>query len=78
MSIRELEDTPDLRWFDAYPDCRQCGKPAAGVLMDVRNSSYGAHCRRCADKRLKASKRVREMLANPSPLPPMGTESGGR
>lgn len=63
MGERVLEDTPDLRWFDRFPSCRQCGKPAAGNLMDVRNSSYGAHCQRCADKRLSASKRVREMLA---------------
>ena len=58
----ELEDTPDLRWFDEYPACRQCGKVAHGVLMDVRNTSYGAHCRKCADRRLATSKRVREKL----------------
>ena len=69
--MRTLEDTPDLRWFDRYPSCRQCGKAAAGVLMDVRNTSYGAHCQRCADKRLAASKRVREMLAREAATSPI-------
>lgn len=61
--MQYLEDTPDLRWFERYPACRQCGKPSAGLLRDVRNSSYGDHCQKCADKRLKASARVRELLA---------------
>lgn len=43
----------DLRWFDPYPPCRQCGKPSAGRLMDVRNTNYGDHCKKCAEKRLK-------------------------
>lgn len=31
--------------------------------MSRQNASYGAHCKRCADRRLKESKQVREMLA---------------
>lgn len=53
----------DLRWFDAYPTCRQCGKQSAGRLMDVRNTNYGDHCRKCADKRLSDAKKYREYLA---------------
>lgn len=62
-----LEETPDLRWFSAYPACRMCGKVAHGLLMDVRNTSYGAHCNKCADKRLAMSKKVRERLAKETP-----------
>jgi ribosome-binding protein aMBF1 (putative translation factor) len=61
--MRTLQETPDLRWFDPYPPCRMCGKKADGNLMSVRNERYGEHCKRCADKRLKLSKEVREMLA---------------
>lgn len=60
--METLEDTPSLRWFDRYPSCRQCGKRADGLLMSDRNESYGAHCQKCADKRLKASARVRAKL----------------
>lgn len=57
-----LPETPDLRWFDAYPTCRMCGKPSAGILRSSNNSSYGDHCKKCADKRLALSKKVREGL----------------
>jgi hypothetical protein len=60
---RTLPETPDLRWFDPYPSCRMCGKASAGQLMSVRNERYGDHCKRCADKRLKLSAKVREQLA---------------
>jgi hypothetical protein len=62
MVVRTLPETPDLQWFDPYPPCRMCGKKADGVLMSVRNERWGEHCRRCADKRLKLSAQVREML----------------
>jgi predicted sulfurtransferase len=58
-----MEYEADLRWFDAYPPCRQCGKPSAGRLMDVRNTNYGDHCKKCADKRLKHAKAYREHQA---------------
>lgn len=58
-----MEHEADLRWFDAYPSCRQCGKPSAGRLMDVRNTNYGDHCKKCADKRLKHAKAYREHQA---------------
>lgn len=57
-------ETTELRWFDQYPTCRMCGKPSAGVLMGSRNESYGAHCKRCADKRLKASEATRARLSD--------------
>jgi DNA-directed RNA polymerase subunit RPC12/RpoP len=62
--VRTLDETPDLRWFktESYA-CRMCGKRAAGELMSYRNETYGMHCQKCADKRLAASKRVREQLA---------------
>jgi DNA-directed RNA polymerase subunit RPC12/RpoP len=62
--MRTLDETPDLRWFrqESY-NCSQCGKRAAGELMSYRNETYGLHCQKCADKRLAASKLVREELA---------------
>lgn len=59
---KRLEETPHLRWFDRYPPCRMCKKPSAGLLRGTSNESYGDHCQRCADKRLTASERVRQML----------------
>lgn len=58
-----LHENENLRWFNAYAACRECGKPSAGLLMDSQNSSHGDHCRKCADKRLANSKLVREQLA---------------
>lgn len=54
------DETPDLQWFKTYPPCRMCGKKSDGLLMSRRNESYGDHCKKCADKRLKDSKMVRE------------------
>lgn len=53
-------ETPDLRWFEQFSDCLECGKMAHGILRGVRNDSYGPHCRKCAAKRLKASKKAFE------------------
>ncbi len=59
--MRTLNETPDLRWFeDTRRKCAMCGKPATGILRGTGNESYGAHCQKCADKRLAASKRARE------------------
>jgi len=52
-------ETPNLRWFEAYPPCGRCSKRADGILRGVGNDSYGAHCRRCAERRLKDSARAR-------------------
>jgi transcription elongation factor Elf1 len=61
---RFLKETPELQWFDTSGfTCRMCGKPANGILMSRQSASYGAHCKRCADRRLKDSKQVRELLA---------------
>ena len=48
-----MTENPDIRWFDAFPSCQRCRKPSNGILRGVGNASFGYHCRRCADKRLK-------------------------
>lgn len=60
--MRTLSESPDLRWFeDCYRQkCHRCGKRADGILRGKMNESYGAHCQRCADARLKASQKVRD------------------
>lgn len=58
-----MSETPRLRWFEAYPKCG-CGKVAHGILRGDGNESYGAHCHRCAEKRLKASEKERQRLAD--------------
>jgi len=58
MSFRN--ETPNLRWFRERDfRCRQCGKRADGNLMGVANEDYGLHCKKCADRRLKESAKVR-------------------
>lgn len=52
-------ETPNLRWFENYSTCRQCGKRPDGILRGVQNESYGPHCQKCADRRLKASAKAR-------------------
>lgn len=55
-----MRETPDLRWFEETDrKCSACGKRATGILRGVRNESYGPHCKRCAERRLKASEKVR-------------------
>jgi len=54
-----IAETTELRWFEEYGECRRCGKQAAGILLGVTNNSYGPHCKKCADKRLKDSARAR-------------------
>jgi len=56
-------ETTHLRWFEEYRPCGQCGKKGAGILRGTQNESYGSHCQKCADKRLKASKKRRELEA---------------
>lgn len=53
-----MSETPNLRWFEAIPKCA-CGKLAQGKLMGQQNESYGWHCQRCADRRLRASAKAR-------------------
>lgn len=60
--MKTLEDSPSIRWFDAYSTCRMCGKKSDGILRGDQNQSYGDHCRKCADKRIAASARVREQI----------------
>ncbi len=57
-------EVPDLRWFESTEHkCQQCGERAVGILRGTRNESWGYHCQRCADKRLKASAKAREDAA---------------
>lgn len=56
-------ETTELRWFDAYAKCSQCGGVSHGILRGSRNESWGDHCRKCAEKRLKASRKAREAEA---------------
>ena len=56
-----IRETTELRWFEEITmKCQRCGKPAHGILRGERNESYGKHCRRCAEKRLKDSEKARE------------------
>lgn len=59
-----MNETPDLRWFEEFGRCIICRKVAHGILRGVRNESYGAHCKRCAEKRLEDSEKVRAQEAN--------------
>ena len=62
-------ETTELRWFEDLPRCG-CGRPSAGILRGSRNESYGHHCKRCAEKRLRASERARAALAKATPEAP--------
>lgn len=55
-----MSETTCLRWFEAYPRCAQCGKRGDGILRGDTNQSYGTHCTKCADRRLKASEAARK------------------
>lgn len=59
-------EAPWLRWFEEFPSCSQCRKPSAGILRGGRNESYGHHCKRCAERRLKASEKARAALRRAS------------
>lgn len=56
-----LDESPNVQWFEELSKCR-CGRQSTGVLRGTRNESFGPHCKPCAEKRIKASKRVREQL----------------
>ena len=56
-----MAEVPNLRWFESTEQkCGRCGKRATGILRGSQNESYGPHCQRCADKRLKDSAKARE------------------
>ena len=50
-----MSETPHLRWFEEWGRCSQCRAKADGLLRGTCNESYGPHCKRCAERRLKAS-----------------------
>lgn len=60
-----MSETPNLRWFEETDRKCSCGKRATGILRGERNESYGPHCKRCAEKRLRASEKVRAGLSAP-------------
>lgn len=55
-----MNETPHLRWFENTERKCSCGKPATGILRGSFNESYGHHCTKCAECRLKASELVRK------------------
>ena len=61
-----MRETPNLRWFEQHSQCGMCGKASAGILRGSQSESYGQHCKKCAEKRLKASEKERQQV---SPLP---------
>lgn len=62
-----MSETTELRWFENTDrTCGQCGKRASGILRGSRNESYGPHCARCAERRLKASEKARATLSKES------------
>lgn len=52
-----------MKYFREHPTC-PCGKPSAGVLFGRRNESYGAFCKKCAAKRIKADERMEKAAKN--------------
>jgi ribosomal protein L34E len=57
--MSRLAETTELRWFEQFPKCGECGRTSQGILRGSQNQSYGHHCQKCADKRLKASAKAR-------------------
>lgn len=55
-----MTETTELRWFEQFPKC-SCGKTAEGILRGSHNQSFGYHCKNCAEKRLKASAKAKEL-----------------
>lgn len=59
-----MSETTLLRWFDHFPSCQRCGKASNGILRGQGNASYGYHCNKCAEKRLKDSEKARKQEAS--------------
>jgi hypothetical protein len=56
-----MTETTELRWFEVTErPCSRCSKRAVGILRGAGNESFGPHCQKCADKRLKDSAKARE------------------
>jgi hypothetical protein len=53
-------------WFERTESKCRCGKRATGILRGVRNESFGPYCEPCANKRIKAAQRERQ-IAPPHP-----------
>jgi hypothetical protein len=59
-----MAETTELRWFEKISmKCERCGGRACGILRGSSNESYGKHCERCANKRLKDSESARAARA---------------
>jgi hypothetical protein len=55
-----MNETTKLRWFEEIAmKCDRCGGRASGILRGSQNESYGKHCKRCAEKRLRDSEKAR-------------------
>lgn len=63
MMPKALEDSPEPQWFERTEAKCRCGKRATGILRGRQNQSFGPHCEKCANKRIAAAKRVRQLLA---------------
>jgi len=63
---------PDqVRWFErTVQKCQVCGKTATGVLRGPANESYGHHCDRCAERRLKKAEKERAAALRRGVNPP--------
>lgn len=64
-----MGETPNLRWFESTERKCSCGARATGILRGVSNESYGPHCKKCADKRLAASAKLRAQRPTPPEAP---------
>ena len=56
-----MTETTKLKWFEETASKCSCGKWATGILRGSRNESYGPHCKRCAEKRLRNSESERQI-----------------
>lgn len=53
----------NAEWFEPYPTCVSCGKPATGTLHSDQNTTLGDYCQRCADKAIKRAYERRQLIA---------------
>lgn len=57
-----MTETTQIRWFEMYPRCSRCHSRASGILRGAKNESYGPHCTKCANIRLKQSETFRKLM----------------
>ena len=60
-----MTETTQLRWFEPTDmRCERCNGRASGILRGSQNQSYGKHCKKCAEKRLRDSEKARTLAEN--------------